>query len=90
MRCPKCRCEVGNQPICPFCGATVYMTNATWEASNQGSRTTMPVRGYSPTFDTRSMERKMRKLEVKLNLLLVLQTGSFALTLITLLVLALT
>lgn len=90
MRCPKCRCEVGNQSICPFCGATVFVSNTTWGVHDMNRQPTVAVRGMGQLSETRGIERKLRNLETKVNLLLVLQSGTFALAVIALLVLALT
>lgn len=26
MKCPNCRCEIGSQPVCPYCGRVIYQT----------------------------------------------------------------
>lgn len=93
MKCPKCRSEVGNQPVCPYCGGTVYIQGVTWTADEYGRRTTMPVsemRGSSRGgYDPREMDRRLRGLELKANLTLILQCGIFALVVLALVVLAL-
>lgn len=89
MRCPKCRCEVGNQPVCPFCGATVYMSNTTWNVNDAARQPTVPVHGGAQVTNSRGIERKLRELETKLNLLMVLQGGTLVLAILTLLAMAL-
>lgn len=90
MKCPKCRCEVGNQSVCPYCGATVYVSSATWDMNTFQSRATMPVNSVSriPP-ENRGTDRRLKNLETKVNLLLVLQIGSFVLTVLTLIIMAL-
>ena len=83
MRCPKCSCEVGNQAVCPFCGATVYLSNPTWMANDYAQRATVPVERRRSA-NCPDPERRMRSLETKVNMLLVLQCGTFALTLLAL------
>lgn len=29
MICPRCKCEIGNQPRCPYCGATFRTVDVT-------------------------------------------------------------
>jgi len=90
MRCPKCRCEVGNQSVCPYCGATVYMGTATWDMNTFQNRATVPVPGSAKVpLESRGTERKLRNLETKVNLLLVLQTGTFVLAVLSLIIMAL-
>lgn len=26
MKCPNCRCEIGSQPVCPYCGKVMNQT----------------------------------------------------------------
>lgn len=90
MKCPKCRCEVGTQSVCPYCGATVYVGNATWDMNTFQNRATMPVPGVGmPAPDNRASERRLRNLETKVNLLLVFQIGSFVLAVLSLIIMAL-
>lgn len=90
MKCPKCRSEVGTQSVCPYCGATVYVGNATWDMNAFQNRATVPVPGSpKPPLENRGMDRRLRNLETKVNLLLVLQTGSFVLAVLSLIIMAL-
>lgn len=90
MKCPKCRSEAGNQPVCPYCGATLYV-NGAWDMDDYSRRTTVPVSalGGRLPLDSHVFDKRLRSLESKLNLLLVLQGGSFALTVLVIVVLAL-
>ena len=90
MRCPKCSCEVGNQSVCPFCGATVYVGHTTWSVNNYARQNTIPVRGgRTYPAESRETENRLRSLETKVNLLIVLQAGCFVLSLLSLLIIAL-
>lgn len=91
MKCPKCRSEVINQPVCPYCGATVYVgdtTRSVPEYTRRAGGASQPV-GNRQMRDIREMERKFRNLETKVNLILVLEGGSFLLVVLALIVLAL-
>lgn len=89
MRCPVCRCEVGNQSVCPFCGATVY-TGQNWNNSTTFNRNTIQYeQTRAPRERSQISNRKLRCLEKKMDLLLVFGVGSFLLLLIILVVLIL-
>ena len=91
MRCPKCRCEVGNQAVCPYCGATVYVGSTTWNV-NDFNRNTLQVsqKNAAPMpLEVRSVDRRIRSLETKVNMLLVLQGGTFVLSVLALIIMAL-
>lgn len=90
MKCPRCRCEVGSRSVCPYCGSTVYVGDTTWGVQDYSRRTTTTVPPHGrPSPETRNLERKMRNLETKVNLILVLQGGIFALTMLALIMLVL-
>lgn len=90
MKCPKCRSEVGSQSACPYCGATVYVSGA-WDVNDRARRTTVPVSalGGRLPMDSHVFDKRLRNLENRVNLLLVLQSGSFLLLMLVLLMLAL-
>ena len=91
MKCPNCRCEVGSLPVCPYCGATVYLQEAAWNQQDYARRS-------APVVDQRSsrrkgpelkdLDRRLRILETRVNLCLTLLCGIFALTIMTLVILA--
>lgn len=85
MRCPKCSCEVGNHSVCPFCGATVYVSTPTWQASEYANRVTVPVERSHTASRRPDPESRIRSLETKMNMLLALQCGTFALVILALL-----
>lgn len=89
MKCPKCRSEVANQQVCPYCGATVYVTNTTWPVDRRNYTAPVPQFGNRQAQEHRGVERKLRLLETKANLILVLQGGCFLLILLALIILAL-
>lgn len=92
MKCPKCRSEVGKQSVCPYCGGTVFVQGSTWSAEDF-SRSTLPVgqiRNQDKSgLNQRELDKKLRGLETKVSLLLILQCGEFALIFLMLIVLAL-
>lgn len=93
MKCPTCKSEVGNQSVCPYCGGTIYLRGNSWNTEEYNRRISAKVdeevfqsrRGA----DTRVVERMIRGLERKINLMLVLQCGMFALLVLVLLTIAL-
>lgn len=89
MRCPRCRCEVGERKVCPFCGATVDPGYTNWNMAGP-SRTTQTVpSGRVPREGNRAVERKLRELVTKVDLLLVIQIGSILLNILALVLIAL-
>ncbi|MBQ6839667.1 MAG: hypothetical protein IJO45_03135 [Oscillospiraceae bacterium] len=89
MKCPRCRCEVGNQSICPYCGGTVYISSG-WNTTEYSRRTANTAQGSRrPPSETRNIERKLHNLEMKVHMLLVLQGGVLALSVLALLLIAL-
>ncbi len=78
MRCPNCRSEVANDAVCPYCGAVVYQQAE-------------PVRrsGTRSGGRNRELERRLRALENRLAVSTVLQCGTFVMTVLILVVLAL-
>ena len=71
--------------MCPYCGATVYITSTTTVPSMSALRS---MTGSFPAGST-DTERRLSKLETKINLMLVLQIGSFVLMIFALILLAL-
>lgn len=84
MKCPKCGYELGSQSVCPICGATIFVSSSTVPVGDFGSRTTAPVHRTRAPAQRSDLERRVRSLETKINLMLVLQCGTFALTLLAL------
>jgi len=80
MRCPKCRCEVGSQKMCPYCGAP--METPELRLSSQG--TNMLNKMYR---SVRNLENISREQDRKLNILLVLSCGNLVLTVLALIAL---
>ena len=77
MRCPKCRCEVGSQKMCPYCGTPmetpeqrIYVQGA--ESLNKMNRS---IRG---------LDSAVKEESRKLNILLVVSCGNLVLTLLVL------
>lgn len=88
MRCPKCRSEVGNQPVCPYCGGTIYISDTTWQMDALRQSIT-PVNGAYNPMGNRAMESRIRNLEMKVNLVLILLGGNFMLAILVLIALLL-
>lgn len=84
MRCPVCRCETGNQSVCPYCGTTVYTGNTTYTMTDYARHTQPTQHTTQPQSRERgrSYDKKLRRIETKLDLLMVLQIGIFLLLLI--------
>ena len=84
MQCPKCRSEVGNQKICPYCGATVYIQ----ESFPTESYPSLRKNGNPGTNMQTDALQRIERLETKLNLILVLSVAAFLLSVLSLVVLA--
>lgn len=65
--------------------------NGAWDMDDYSRRTTVPVSalGGRLPLDSHVFDKRLRSLESKVNLLLVLLAGSFALTMLILVILAL-
>ena len=91
MKCPKCHNEVGTQSVCPFCGATVYIQGL--DRGAQGYRQhTFGGEPQSPNqyvSNFRDVDRRLYNLQMKINLLLILQCAIFVLVVLAVVVLAL-
>lgn len=91
MKCPNCRCEVGNQPVCPYCGATVYLQAMQNWSDDYSHHAAAAMDGRSQKrrgVDLKDVDRRIRSLETKINLCLVLMCGNFALMILALIILA--
>ena len=98
MICPNCRSEIGNQPVCPYCGWTIASGHGSdYEYAEQ--QKTVPITpqpglygtgGWVPVPNTmRSMNKQFAAVNLRSKLTLVFSIGVFVLQLITLLVRAL-
>lgn len=91
MKCPKCRSEVGNQQVCPYCGSTVYINGNSWTNANHSNG--MPGQQNrlhrADSNSGRDCEQRLRILEKRINMMLVVQLGLFVITVLILVVLAL-
>ena len=91
MKCPNCRCEVGNQPVCPYCGATVYLQETVWNQQDYASRSVPSADQRSSrrkATELKDLDRRLRILETRVNLCLTMLCGTFALSILTLVILA--
>lgn len=67
MKCPNCRCEIGNLTTCPYCGAILYRrprAQPRQQTEMDNGRTTQPVHvtPTRPVHVKRSDQRKDRHL----------------------------
>ena len=90
MKCPNCRCEIGNLMTCPYCGAILYRRAEPTQAPGARSRTTQPVRTtpVRPAPTNRSEPRRDRhlaNLDTSTLLCVILLSGIFILELMQLL-----
>ena len=93
MKCPKCHSEVGNQPVCPYCGGTMYIQSTTWNMQNfarnagvAGHEIYAPGRRKAESYET---DKKLHAMEMKINFALILLGGMFMLILLMLIVMVL-
>lgn len=96
MRCPNCRCEIGNLTTCPYCGVRVFRssvsrtepcppTNTDWhKRTPSANRQTTSMTSWI-TSDKR-LERHMENLDLWGLLCVILLVGIFVLELLQFLV----
>lgn len=80
MRCPKCRCEVGSQKMCPYCGA--QMETPEQRLFARGADSVNRLYRY-----VRSLDGTVKDQGRKLDILLVLGCGNLLMTLLILIAL---
>lgn len=90
MKCPKCRCDVGNHRVCPYCGSTVYIQDSSLNldhcisSPNGGGYTSHLNKDIA--FD---LVQRILRVETKLNLILVFSIATFVLAILALVITAL-
>lgn len=60
MKCPNCRCEIGNLTECPYCGARLYR-----RTESQYARSTTPVGRSAPTIPVPTRQVQAQKVRPK-------------------------
>lgn len=85
MICPKCRHDVGNQSVCPYCGATIFKQNA---VQPHLPHRIGPVNGTKDGDEVRALLNVCQKLDTKLNLVLVISGANILLIVLLLIALA--
>lgn len=82
MICPGCHCEIGGYRVCPHCGTTIYLEEASLKMENlrYGVGKAAPERnaGGNDGF----VLRQIKKLKIKIDLILVLCCANFFLLLL--------
>lgn len=78
MQCPKCRCEVGKQRVCPYCGTTLEARESRGRAESE--QMTLARIGRV----LRGVDSRVHGIEDKVKILLALQTGTFVVVLLVL------
>lgn len=76
MQCPKCRCEVGKQRVCPYCGTTLEESRSRPESE----QTTLARIGKL----LRGVDSRVHSIEDNIKILLAMQTGTFIVVLLLL------
>ena len=92
MRCPKCRSEVGNQSVCPYCGSTVYIngnSRGNTEYSHRASVQINKLHNKANMNAGTDIEYRLRTLEKRVNMMLAIQCGIFVINILILVILAL-
>ena len=81
MICPGCHCEIDGHRVCPHCGATVYLEDASLKMENMryGMEKANPER-YTAGNDGFVL-RQIKQLKIKSDLILVLSCADFFLLL---------
>ena len=92
MKCPKCRSEVGNQSVCPYCGSTVYINGNSWgnsEYAHSAYVQNNKLRNKANMNAGTEFEYRLRNLETRVNMMLAVQIGIFVIDILILVILAL-
>lgn len=72
MRCPRCKSEVGNQKLCPYCGSSMYLPGVKTNTDMDYEGTNRVVKHI------KNLEYLSRLANRKLNVLIVLSAGILA------------
>ena len=95
MICPNCRSEIGNQPVCPYCG-NVLASGRTVDYDYAAQQKTIPI-FTQPTITMptaavqntgRSTNKQLAVVDLRSKLTLVFSIGVFIMQIITLVILA--
>ena len=84
MRCPNCRCEIGNLTTCPYCGVMLYRRTAP-TATSRRPPTAVPTERITPEPRDRRRERHLANLDMWGLLCTIFLGGIFVLELLQLL-----
>lgn len=90
MKCPRCKSEITNNAICPYCGYDVRSATVDWSYSQWVNTSTQdPGRAARKNSEYSNLYRRIVSLETKLNLSIILLAGNFVLLLLVLIMNAL-
>lgn len=92
MKCPKCRCEVGNQSVCPYCGSTVYINGNSWGNTDYSHRPPVQMSKHNNKVNANNgtdVEYRLRALETRVNMIMAIQCGVFIIDILIMVILAL-
>lgn len=81
MRCPNCRCEIGRQTICPYCGQVIQA-----DPQRIYEMQTLQVQGSATQNMQNRIYRHVNNVETTSKLILILMVGLFVLQVLTLVV----
>ena len=80
MKCPNCRCEIGNQPTCPYCGRVIYQTIRRASEDNGTSQFRVLQSALN------RLHRSLTAIELRSRLAVILLTGIFVLQILLVLI----
>ena len=95
MICPNCRSEIGNQPVCPYCG-NVVASGRTVDYDYSVQQKTIPmftqpgvIMPAPPAQSTgRNINKQIAAIDLRSKLTLVFSIGIFVMQIIALVILA--
>lgn len=86
MKCPKCHNEVLNQRVCPYCGGTIFLEDASLEMENSRFGVSQMTQ-KAKNIPQEELLTRLDKLEIKISISLVLNISLFFLNILLLLLL---
>lgn len=88
MRCPNCRCEIGSQPTCPYCGIEIPAPEpkpVVTRYAEPAAPTTVSAATLQNVLGR--MNRHLSNVDIRTKLSLVLLSGIFILLILLIIVL---
>lgn len=90
MKCPNCRCEIGSQPTCPYCGREIKVPESkpvVRSVNIESSPTQISASSLQSILGR--MNRHLSNIDMRSKLSLILLTGIFVLIILLIIIIIL-